>query len=86
MDDTPEPPDKAPRTKAELEALVLAALRADARCGGAMHVTVVAYDDPRVPATWEVASFDPGASDRDECERALQGIIRRLKESFDITS
>ena len=51
--------DKSPKTRTELEALVLAELRAATQCGGASHVTVVPYDDYRVPATWEVASFNP---------------------------
>ena len=33
--------DKSPKTRAELEALVLAELRAVPQCGGALHVTVV---------------------------------------------
>jgi hypothetical protein len=64
-------PDKSPKTKAELEALVLAELRAASDCGGAVHVTVVAFDDYRVPATWEVASCNPGTSAPEACERAL---------------
>jgi hypothetical protein len=36
--------------------LVLAELRAASDCGGAVHVTVVSYDDYPVGATWEVAS------------------------------
>ena len=51
--------DKLPKTRTELEALVLAELRAAPQCGSAVHVTVVPYDNYRVPATWEVASFDP---------------------------
>jgi hypothetical protein len=37
--------DKPPKTKGELEALVFAELRAASQCGGALHVTVVPYDD-----------------------------------------
>ena len=47
---------QGPKTKLELEALVLAEVRAASDCGGAVHVTVVSYDDYRVGATWEVAS------------------------------
>jgi hypothetical protein len=79
-------PDKSPKTKAELEALVLAELRAASDCGGAVHVTVVAYDDYRVGATWEVASCNAGTSAPEECERALCDIIRRLQQRFDIAS
>src|SRR6516165_6787040 len=76
-------PDKSPKTKAELEALVLAELRA-ASDGGAVHVTVVAFDDYRVGATWEVASCNAGTSAPEACERALCDIIRRLQQDFDI--
>jgi hypothetical protein len=79
-------PEKLPKTKAELEALVLAELRAASQCGGAVHVTVVAYDDYRVGATWEVASCDPGTSAPEHCERALCDVVRRLQQDFDIAS
>jgi hypothetical protein len=77
--------DKSPKTRTELEALVLAELRAAPQCGGAVHVTVVAYDDYRVPATWEVASFNPGRSEREVCERALGDIVGRLQQRFDVS-
>jgi len=77
-------PDKSPKTKAELEDLVLAELRAASGCGGAVHVTVVAYDDYRVGATWEVASCNPGTSAPEDCEGALCDIVGRLQQHFDI--
>jgi hypothetical protein len=76
---------KSPRTRGELEALVLEELRASPQCGGgAVHVTVVAYDDHRVLATWEIASCDVGTSSPEECERALCDIVGRLQRQFDI--
>jgi hypothetical protein len=77
-------PDKSPKTKTALEDLVLAELRAASGCGGAVHVTVVAYDDYRVGATWEVASCNAGASAPEDCERALCEIVGRLQQHFDI--
>jgi len=77
-------PEKLPKTKTALEDLVLAELRAASGCGGAVHVTVVAYDDYRVGATWEVASCNPGASAPEDCERALCDIVGRLQQHFDI--
>jgi len=56
--------NKSPKTRMVLEALVLAELRAAPQCSGAVHVTVVPYDDHRVPATWEVARFDPAHPNR----------------------
>jgi hypothetical protein len=78
-------PEKLPKTKAELEDLVLAELRAASDCAGAVHVTVVAYDDYRVGASWEVASCNAGASAPEDCERALCDIVGRLQQHFDIT-
>jgi hypothetical protein len=77
--------DKSPKTRKELEALVLAQLQAAPGCGGASHVTVIPYDDYRLPATWEVASFNPGISGQDDCERALGDIICRLQQRFDVS-
>jgi hypothetical protein len=77
-------PDKAPKTRAELADSVLAELRAALGCDGAVHVTVVAYDDYRVGATWEVASCNPDTSAPEACERALCDIVRRLQQHFDI--
>ena len=76
--------DKSPKTRNELEALVLTELQVVPGCGGASHVTVVGYDDYRVGATWEVASFNPGTSSQEVCERALGDIIVRLQKRFDI--
>ena len=79
-------PEKLPKTKTALEDLVLAELRAASGCGGAVHVTVVAYDNYRVGATWEVASCNPGTSAPEHCERALSDLVRRLQQHFDIAS
>ena len=76
--------DRSPRTRNELEALVLAELQAAPGCAGACHVTVIAYDDYRVSATWEVASFNPGSSRQENCESALGSIISRLQQRFDV--
>jgi len=77
--------DKSLRTRNELEAFVLAELQAAPGCGGASHVTVIPHDDYRLPATWEVASFNPGMSRQEDCERALGDIICRLQQRFDVS-
>jgi hypothetical protein len=86
MDESPKTrTDKLPKTRTELEALVLTELRAAPWCDGALHVTVIPYDDYRVPATWEVASFNPGTSEQEKCELALCEIVSRLQKSFDVS-
>jgi hypothetical protein len=76
--------EKAEMTKAELEFAVLAELRARPDCEGAVHVTVIPYDDFRISANWQVASFDPGVSEWGRCERALCAIVQSLQQRFDI--
>jgi hypothetical protein len=80
----PLPTVKASKTTTELEALVLAELHAVPGCEGVAHVTVIPYDDYRVQSTWEVASFDLGASEWGHCERALCAIVSSLQKRFDI--
>jgi len=76
--------EKAEMTKAELEFVVLAELRATPDCEDAVHVTVVPYNDFRASANWQVASFDPGGSEWSCCERALCAIVQGLQQRFDI--
>ena len=76
--------DKSPKTGSELEKMVLAKLRRF-RSARAPCTSVVPYDDYRVPATWEVASFNPGSSEREHCELALCKIVSRLRQRFDVS-
>jgi hypothetical protein len=78
--------EKARKTVNELEAMVLAELQATDGCEGARHVTIIAYDDCSIPATWEVASFNPGISKQEDCERAVGEIVSRLQKRFDIAA
>jgi hypothetical protein len=43
--------EKPLETREQLEAIVLTELQAAPQCAGVSHVTVIAYDDYRVPAT-----------------------------------
>jgi hypothetical protein len=52
--------DKLPKTGSELEKMVLAELREVPQCTGALHVTVVPYNDYRVPATCPTGREDDG--------------------------
>jgi hypothetical protein len=55
------PSSRTPRTRTELEALVLTELRMSWQCGGAIHVTVVAYDNYRVMQLAREGSPPPGS-------------------------
>jgi len=59
-------------------------LRTASQCGGAVHVTVVPFDDCPLGATWEVANCNAGTSAPEACERVLCDIVRRAQQDFDI--
>jgi hypothetical protein len=73
--------DKLPKTRPEIERLVLAELRANPDCEEAAHIAVVASDDY---ATWTVSAFHPGNSDGMACDLALQHIVPRLQRVYDL--
>jgi hypothetical protein len=64
--------DKSPKTKPELEALVLAELRAAPQCGSAVHVTVVAY--LRLPVSTRAFR----AREEWDCATSLSSLQRRF--------
>ena len=75
-------PDKLPKTKSEIESLLLSKLRASSDCEAAQNIAVIASD--HCEATWTVSAFHPGKSDGTACERALQYIVPRLQRLYDL--
>ena len=74
------------RVISAMQILTSAWARTPAGCWhGRPALTVVPYDDYRVPATWEVASFNQGSSEREHCELALCKIVSRLRQRFDVS-
>ena len=61
-------------------------LRQTRNCAGARSVTVtVSLDDEGFDANWAVVNnFDPGQSDVGGCEDALNFIVPRLQNKFDL--
>jgi hypothetical protein len=75
---------KTTKTRAELEAIVLAEVRNVRHCEDARQVTVIGLDDDGFDATWAVSNFNPGESDLQSCEDALHFIVPRLQNQFDL--
>ena len=73
---------KLPKTKAEIERLLLTELQGNPDCEEARNIMVVASDHS--PATWTVSAYDPGNSDDTACELALQHIVPRLQQVYDL--
>lgn len=76
--------EKAPKSRDELERLVLAELQGCGGCEDAAGISVTgcdSYCDGRfeIGPNWTVAAFNSGAASDYECERALMNIVSRLQ-------
>ncbi|MGZ5803979.1 MAG: hypothetical protein ACXWLC_09660 [Rhizomicrobium sp.] len=76
--------EKAPKSRAEIERLVLAELQTFGNCEGAAGISITGCDsfcDSRFDfgPNWTVAAFNSGTASDYECERALMNIVSRLQ-------
>jgi len=76
--------ERSPKTRAEIESLVLHELQASENCEGALGISVVEWISPADEANWTVAAYKPGTSDNYECELALQCIVPRLQGFYEL--
>lgn len=76
--------EKLPKTKEEIEQLVLAEMKTFEDCAHALAVVVVPIVDEAEVATWTVSRFNPGKSDMEACDYALQCIVPRFQLAYDI--
>jgi hypothetical protein len=76
--------EKQPKTKEEIERLIIAEMKTFAHCEHAVGVIVVPIDDCTSTASWTVARFNAGRSDRDACDGALQIIVPRFQRAYDV--
>ena len=77
--------DKAPKSRSEIERLVLAELRTSGGCEGAAGICIVGCEDMRRESpNWTVAAFDAGSANDYACERALMSIVSRLQGFYEL--
>jgi hypothetical protein len=74
--------DRAPKTRSEIERLVLHELRSSNQCEGAAGVAVIAYDNGIDDANWTLAAYNAGTATEYAC--ALQQILPRLQGFYDL--
>jgi hypothetical protein len=74
--------EKQPKTKEEIQRLIVAELRTFANCEHALGIVVVPIVDDA--ATWTVSSFHRGGSDGYACDRALQRIVPHFQRLYDL--
>lgn len=76
--------DKAPKTRNEIERLVLQELQSSDRCEGAAAVSVVAWNDGFDRANWALSTYDNGTAPEYDCELALQEIVLRFQRFYEL--
>jgi len=76
--------ENLPKTKDEIQRLIIAELRTCAECENAWGIIVVPVVDDLGIATWTVSRFHRGQSDAHACDRALQRIVPHYQRLYDL--
>jgi len=76
--------EKLPKTKDEIQNLIIAELRTFAACDKAWGIIVVPLVDDTSVATWTVSHFHRGQSTAYACDRALQRIVPHYQRLYDL--
>jgi hypothetical protein len=76
--------EKLPKTKEQIERLIITEMQTFAHCEHALGVYVIPIVDRSHTATWTVLRFNPGKSDGEACDCALQLIVPRFQRAYDI--
>lgn len=75
---------RAPKTRAEIEALLLNELHDSEACQGAAAVSVVPSDEEASDANWTVAYYDIGTATECACSAALAQIVPRFQCFYEL--
>ena len=76
--------EKMPKTKDEIQRLIVAELRTFTDCENALGIVVIPIADGADAATWTVSCFHRGGSDGYACDRALQRIVPQFQQVYDL--
>jgi len=76
--------NKPQKTRAELEAMIVAEVRCRRHCEGFKSIVIYRLDDRSVPFNWSTGPCDYGEAGRDSCEAALREIISLLQAQCDL--
>jgi hypothetical protein len=77
--------ERAPKSRAEIEQLLLRELRTTEGCEGAKGIAVIGYDDvDEEGPNWTIAAFNAGSASGYMCERALMTIVARFQRFYEL--
>jgi hypothetical protein len=75
--------ERLPKTKEEIAQLIIAKLRTF-DCDDVLDVVIVPIVGHADAATWTVSCFRVGETGGTRCDRALQDIVPRLQQVYDL--
>jgi hypothetical protein len=75
---------KLPKTKEQIERMIVTEMQTFADCEHTLGVIVIPILERSQVATWTVSRFNPGKSDEAACDCALQLIVPRFQQVYDI--
>ena len=79
------PVERAPKSRVEIERIVLHELRSADGCEGAAGISIVGWENvPDERPNWTVLAYDSGTADDHECELALMTIVSRLQSFYEL--
>lgn len=70
--------------EADLNGMVMSALRLRPACGDARSVMLELVRDAAEGCNWRIGHFDPGHGDRYACKLALRAIHASLRNDYDM--
>ena len=76
--------ERFPKSRIEIERLVLHELQTSENCEGAHGISVVDWSDVYSGANWTVAAYNCGTSSEYDCDRALQVIVPRFQGFYEL--
>ena len=76
--------ERSPKTRIEIERLVLHELQTCENCAGALDISVADWSDVYSGANWTVAAYNRGTSSEYDCDRALQVIVPRFQGFYEL--
>jgi hypothetical protein len=76
--------EKSPKSRAEIETLLIADLRDVAGCEHVERIVVIPIPGDEDDANWTVKCFNRGRSNGATCDRALQEIVPRLQGFYEL--
>ncbi len=77
--------ERTPKSRAEIEQLLLRELQATEDCEGAKGIAVIPHDDGfENGPNWTIAAYNSGSASDYLCERALMNIVARVQRFYEL--